>query len=377
MFLIFCISLAVIFYTYIGYGLLLILLTLFKQNHFVVDENFTPKVSLIITAFNEEKDIEHKIEESLALNYPKDKLEIIIASDASTDRTDEIVRTFADSGLRLIRNPQRSGKTATQNYAIKQLNSDVLVFSDATTRYEKDAVKNLVRHLCDPKVGCVAGREMFLQRNGMAKQASFFWRYELFLRKFEGKFYSLIGVSGCIFAIRRECYEYLGADLIEDFALPLKVVSKGLRVVYEPKAIGYEEAVADIKDEFIRKVRIVIGGLNVVFTMRYLLNPFRYPSLSFQLVSHKVLRWLAPFFLGLLLVSNLFLLFQSWGYFLTGVLQMIFYFSILMVHLVNDKKKVPKILKIFYHFIVINMSAFVGIYNYCRGERNTLWTPVR
>ncbi|MFC1632014.1 glycosyltransferase family 2 protein [Candidatus Omnitrophota bacterium] len=374
----FWIAFLVILYTYIGYPLLLMFFVRLKQRETLRDDGFVPSLSLIIAAHNEEKVIGRKIEKTLELNYPKKKLEVIIASDASEDRTDEIVQGFSKEGVVLVRQHQRRGKTAAQNLAVGVAKGEILVFSDATTVFKKDALKKLVRHFINPSVGCVAGREKFIKsRHEISQEASFFWNYELFLRSQESKFNSLISVSGCIFALRKELYKPLGDGLIEDFALPLQVVAKGYRVAYAEDAIGYERAAKDTKSEFTRKARIVSGAIHVVYTMKHLLNPLRYPLLSFQLISHKILRWLAPVFMIVLFISNIGLLFENGLFLLLGLAQIGFYGLGLAGYFLQIRHKLPKLLKIVYHFCVINFSAILGIVNFLKGDRRVIWQPVR
>ncbi len=354
---------------------------------------YTPKVSLIIAAYNEEASIRRKILEALYnTDYPRDKLEIIIASDASTDRTDAIARGFLGRGITLIRQEERKGKTAVQNLAATQARGEVLVFSDATTIYSSGVIRNLVRHFSDPKVGCVGGEEHFIndvdrlsfivdrkrkKNKDISLEASFFWKYEKLIREKESEFNTMIGVSGCVFAIRKELYEKLDDSLIEDFALPLKVASKGYKVVCEKEAKAYERAAANTGAELSRKTRIVTGGINVLWKMRELLNPFRYPRLSYQLFSHKIARWLAPVFMLLLFISNMYLLKENGFYFAAGVGQMIFYALAFLGHFVRNYSFSPKAVKIAYHFCVMNFAAILGMLKFVRGDRRVVWQPVR
>jgi cellulose synthase/poly-beta-1,6-N-acetylglucosamine synthase-like glycosyltransferase len=376
--IIFWFSLFWIFYAYAGYFLLLIVLTKFKKERLYQDEKFLPSLSLIVAAYNEEKVIRRKIEESLVLEYPKDKLEIIIASDASVDTTDSIVKEFSKNGVILIRQNERKGKTAVQNLAVSKAKGDVLVFSDATTVFNKDVLKKLSRHFVDFRVGCVGGEEHFIKSGWeISEEASFFWKYETLIRQKESDFNTMIGVSGCIFAIRKELYEVLDEGLIEDFALPLKIAAKGLRTVYEKEAIAYERAVSDTMAELVRKTRIVSGGINVLWRMRALLNPVKYPLLSFQVISHKICRWLASIFIILFFISNLFLMYFGTGFFILGVFQILFYLTAALAYFLKKYKPLPKALRLIYHFCVINFAAIFGIARFICGEKKAAWEPIR
>ncbi len=376
--LLFWLSIGWIFYAYLGYLFILIVKSKFNQTKIMREDGFFPSISLIISAYNEEGSIKNKIEESLNLDYPENKLEIIIASDASTDRTEEIVGHFTDEAVRLIRQDVRKGKTAVQNLAASIAKGEILVFSDATTVFKPDALKKLVRNFKDPKVGCVGGEERFLKTDKeIYEEASFFWKFEQLLRKKESQFNTLIGVSGCIFAIRKELYEPLDETLIEDFALPLKVASRGFKVIYESEAVGYERPASHIRAELSRKSRIVTGGINVLFKMRGLLNPFRHPLLSFQLISHKIFRWFAPIFMVALLISNIFLLNQGKIYLIFGLLQTSFYTLALMGYFLKNLSRSPKIFRLVYHFCIINLAGVMGIIDFLRGGRKVIWQPIR
>ncbi len=376
--LLFWIAFFGIIYTYGGYFLLLAVITAFKREK-TCGITPLPSVSLIIAAYNEEAAIGRKLEESLKLDYPKDKLEIIVASDASTDRTDGIVKRFAQRGVVLVRQDKRKGKTATQNMAVDKARGEILVFSDATTCYKKDAVKKLVRNFGDAQVGMVGGEEVFLEdvSGRMLEEVSLSWDYEKTLRRLEGKFGTLIGVSGCIFAIRRELYEKLDENLIENFALPLRVIEKGYKVGLEKEAIGYEKTAAKSKDEFKRKARIVSGGINVLFRMRRLLNPLRYPKVAFQLISHKVFRWLTPVFLVGLFISNSFLLNESLFFRIFFLVQTTCYLLAIGGVAVRGSNTYVKILKIPFYFCLVNLAVIAGIFKFLFRDNKVIWEPVR
>lgn len=358
--------------------MLLAFLSWLKKRNVIKSEFYQPHVSLIIAAYNEEKVIQRKIQESLALDYPKEKLEIIVASDASRDKTDEIVKSFSDDRIVLVRQDKRRGKTCAQNLAVTRARGSILVFSDATTVFANDAIRKLVRNFADCSVGCVGGEEHFLKQDGkLSQEAGFFWRYERLLRRYESKLSSLIGVSGCIFAIRKELYEPLDENIIEDFALPLLVAEKGYRTVAEEEAIAYEEPAADTNYELARKARIVAGGINVVIQMKRLLNPFKYPLLAFQLISHKIFRWLAPFFMLSFFISNMFLLTHSKTFFITGFTQIIVYFLALIGYFVKKHSHAPKVIRLLYHFCVMNGAAMLGIVRFLRGKRQVIWETIR
>lgn len=376
--IVFWISLLWVFYAYIGYLVVLSILVKIKKEDFSIDEEFLPPVSLIIAAYNEEDAIGEKIRQSLSLDYPKNKLQIIIASDASTDKTDELVKDFAREGVILVRQTERRGKTSAQNLAVANANGEILVFSDATTIFDKCALRKLIRHFVDYRVGCVGGEERFIESDKeISAEAGFFWKYETLIREKESEFNTMIGVSGCIFAMRKELYEPLEDGLIEDFTLPLNVAEKGFNTIYEKDAIAYERAVSDTQTELIRKTRIVSGGINVVWKKRALLNPLKYSKLSFQIFSHKICRWLAPIFMITFFISNLFLMQLGILYLILIMLQTIFYLMALVGYFAKSDHKISKVPRLIYHFCIVNSAAILGMAQFLHGEKKTVWQPVR
>jgi len=388
-------SVICVLYTYIGYPFILMVIVFVKDKLFslfskystlhtglnsfnpaphMLPTGFYPSVSIIIAAYNEDNVIRDKIEKILNLDYPPDKLEIIVASDASTDKTDDIVKEFTSRGVILVRQKTRGGKTSVQNLAVKYAKGEILVFSDATTVFDNQALKKLVRNFKNPSVGCVGGEEYFVTSpGGISEEAGFFWKYERKLRRLESSFNTMIGVSGCIFAIRKELYERLDDTLIEDFVLPLKVAGRGFKVMCEREARAYEYPAKSVKDEFRRKARIVSGGINVVVKMKYLLNPFKYPALSFEILSHKICRWLVPLFMVSLLISNLFLWNDNAFFRAVLLLQLCFY----ALAFVGYFYRKIKLLKFISHFCLMNITAVLGMIRFIKGEKKVIWEPVR
>ena len=374
----FWVSLVWVFYTYLGYLCLLTLITRFRRRP-VRQTDATPQVTMLTAAYNEEDAIEEKIRNCLAQDYPSEKLEILIASDSSTDRTDEIVTRYASDGVRLIKQPERRGKTAALNLTLAHATGEILIFSDATTHFPMDTVSKLVRNFGDPSVGCVGGELSFRlpRQTRVGSEVSLFWRYEQFLRRKESEFNTLIGVSGCVFAMRRELAEPLREDLIEDFVFPLKVAGRGYRVVYEREAVAYEDTTLTSEQEFQRKVRVVCGGINALWHMKSLLNPFRHPLLSFQLLSHKMCRWISPFWLMTLFISNCWLIPQHLGYTILATLQTAFYAMAVVKNMLRGRRMIPAFFRVPYYFCLINSAVLVAAVRTLRGQPMVLWTPVR
>lgn len=371
-------ALGLILYTYVGYPLLLILFTAFKRKQGWWNPKHQPHVSIIISAFNEEEIIRDKIENTLNLQYPRNKLHIVVASDGSTDNTDKIVQEYAHRGVQLLRREKRAGKTSIQNYAVQKSDADVLVFSDANAMYQSDAIQKLVRHFADERVGCVCGELTYWNRNGSVagNEESLYWAYEKFLKRQENDHGMILGANGSIYAVRRDCYVPLAANLISDFIEPLKIAEKGYRVLYEPEALSFEQSSHSFYEEFRRKKRIILRSVFSIFKNLGLLNVFRRPMLSFQLISHKLLRWAVPVFLLTMLIANLALLSKPF-YFYFLLSQILFYLLAVAGYYLEKKNIKGLIIYIPYYFILVNIASFLAILEFFRGRNVVLWQPVR
>lgn len=367
------IAIAAIFYIYAGYPLTIIILAGLMATP-VKKANITPTVSIIIAAHNEEKHIRKKIENTLSLDYPREKLEIIISSDASTDMTNEIVKQYSDYGIRLVGLEKRSGKTKAQNRALELAKGDILFFSDATTIYPSNAVKKLVRNFFDPQVGCVTGQVTFpdLARNLTGKGLKARLNYEIYFRNKLSDIYSMLGATGCIYATRRELCEPLRADLVSDLAAPLKVLEKGRRTVYECEALALVDRPTLAKSEFARRSRMVLRGFRTLFYMKHLSNPFRYGFFVSSMYIHRLIRWLAPTLLLLILFSNMFLLRHEF-YQVTLLLQLGFYITALLGFIFEMQGYGIKVFSIPFYFCLTNAAAFSGLVRYLLGEKGQVW----
>jgi len=375
---IFWIAFSIIIYFSIGYALVLIIISRFRKVKVKTREDYLPKVSLIIAAFNEEKAIEEKIKNSLSLDYPQDKLEVIVASDASNDQTDEIARSYQNQGIILYRQDEHLGKTNIQNEAVKIAQGEILVFSDATGMYDKDAIRKLVRSFADPNVGCVAGELKYitLDQGKSEEGEGIYWKYERFIKKMESRANSLSGVNGAIYALRRNLYVPLPPDIISDFVEPLEIFKNGHRVIYEKKALCFEKSSKGITAEFRRKVRIIIRGLRGLAFEKTLLNPLKYGLMSFQLISHKLLRWFLPLFLITLILANFFLI--SSPFFLVLFWLQIIFYLFAFVGFILDKSDID--FKLFYlpfYFCTINLAALIALMKSAKGEKKIVWQTER
>lgn len=375
--LIFWILVVTIFYTYFGYALLIPLIGLFVKRP-VNRRDITPRVTFLITAYNEEKNILKKLTEVLALDYPREQLEVMVASDGSTDRTDDIVREFRDQGVVLKRVEGRVGKTATQNEAVKAATGDVIIFSDATTVYEKDAIRKLVRNYNDPEVGAVSGRYEYVNPTGapMGTGSILFWKYENFIKSMQTRIRTISGCCGCIYSVRKAAYVPLPGDIISDLVEPLMVIRRGYRVVFEQEAIAYEETTEKSHEEFRMRIRVITRAMRGILFARGLLNPFRFPFVSFQLISHKVLRWLIPFFLIGLLAANAFLLDRQF-YVITFALQVAFYLLALAGLAADRMGKKFKPAAVPLYFCIVNTASLIAFFKTLAGQKMVTWETVR
>jgi len=364
---------------YLGYPLLLTLLTRFSKPPVPGSDLPAPPVTLLISAFNECQVIATKLENALALEYPRDRLEIMVISDGSEDGTDEIVRQFSARGVRLLRQEQRMGKTAGLNLGVSQAHGQVLVFSDANALYQPDAIRHLVRHFSNPKIGYVVGNARYSEkgsRSSSAESEGLYWKLETYLKKQESLFGSVVGGDGAIYAIRRELYSPLLPTDISDFLNPLQIISRSYLGVFEPSAVCYEEAAQNFSQEYRRKVRIVSRSLNALRRVPEVLNPLRNTRHWFALISHKVLRWFAPFFMVFCFVSSLAL----WRFpiYRTAVLlQAAFYLLALIGWKWRLENKIGRLLSLVFYFCMVNLASLVGCVKCFRGDLSGIWTPPR
>jgi biofilm PGA synthesis N-glycosyltransferase PgaC len=380
---IFWISVFIVFYTYIGYGILIWLINIiksaFRTNAVLTQsENFEPLVALVIPAYNEEDCVEDKIKNSLLLNYPEDKVRIYFVTDGSYDNTPRIVSKYPQ--LILLHKEQREGKAAAMNRAMLVVQEPFVVFSDANTMLNENAIKELVKLFSNAKVGAVAGEKKILQ-SSESKAASVgegvYWKYESFLKKQDADFYSVVGAAGELFSIRKELYEPIASGvIIEDFVLSLGIAKKGFLVKYAPDAFAIETASASIKEEQKRKIRISAGGFQAMFILRDLLNIFRYGVLSFQYISHRVLRWsVTPVCFFMLLPLNAVLALRQMGIiyvvFLAG--QVVFYLLALAGWVFSNQGIRLKLLYIPYYFLFMNLSVFLGLRRILLEKQSFLW----
>jgi cellulose synthase/poly-beta-1,6-N-acetylglucosamine synthase-like glycosyltransferase len=372
-------SAAALAYTYAGYPLVLFLMSRLRPQAVRRAPGLSPTVTVIITAYNEERDLAAKLENTLALDYDRDKLEVLVASDCSSDRTDEIARSFAHRGVKLHRQAERLGKTAAQNAAVEKSGGDILLFSDATTLYQPDVLRAIVPNFGDPTVGCVAGRLVYVDpaRTNVGRGALSYWDYEVFLKRCESRVCSLIGVSGCLYAVRRAAYVPLYDEACSDFLIATKMVEQNLRAIYEPGAVCTEETNQAGHKELRMRVRIITQTFTDLWRHRAMLNPLRSGFYAVQLISHKVMRYLVPVFLLSLLASSLVLARGSRLYAVSALAQICFYLAAAAGWAFERAGRHSRLLALPQYFTLANLAALIAFYKFIRGERYARWEPIR
>lgn len=371
-------SVLALVYTYAGYPMLLWLVAQFRSRP-VLRGDATPTVSVIISAYNEERDLEAKLENTLALDYPPELLEIIVSSDCSTDRTDDIARSFASRGVRLHRQPERLGKTAGQNAAVEKATGEIILFSDATTHYNPDVLRAIVPSFVDPTVGCVAGRLIYVDptTSSVGRGARSYWGYETFLKQHESRICSLIGASGCLYAVRRSAYVPLYNEACSDFIIATKMVEQGLRAIFEAEAVCTEDTNRRTDKELRMRVRVITQTFTDLWRHRSMLNPLRSGFYAVQLWSHKVMRYLVPLYLfGVLICS--WLLWERSPLFAAMFLAQIFFYALAALGWVLENVGVHlRLLALPQYFVLANLASLLAFFKFLSGERYASWETAR
>lgn len=378
----FWLSLFIIFYTFFGYGILLFILVkvkrLLKPNKdiaYTFDE--LPSCTLIVAAYNEAAYIEDKIKNTLALNYPAEKLKFIFVTDGSTDATPQIIGNFPE--IKLLHSTARMGKISAVHRSIAEVDTDLIVFTDANTFLNADAIYLLCRHYKNERVGAIAGeKRVFIEETADATAGEgIYWKYESKLKAWDSELYSVVGAAGELFSIRRKLYEPVPSNsVLDDFMISMRIAEKGYKIVYEPQAYAQEQSSANITEELKRKIRIAAGGIQSVIWLKALLNPFKFPLLSFQYISHRVLRWtITPFLMIAALLLNLIMVINGATifYHVILILQIIFYLAALAGKVLEDRKITVKLLFIPYYFCMMNYAVIAGIWRYFFSEQSVVW----
>ena len=386
--ILFWVFLFIIFYAYFGYGILLfiiikILRLLGLRKKYAGNEDYEPEVTLFVAAYNEKDYVNAKIKNSLELDYPIEKIKQVWVTDGSDDGTQEVLRKYADKGVEVYHEDDRGGKIGAMNRGMAFVKTPIVIFSDANTMLGKESIRRIVNLFRNPKVGCVSGEKRIYQKemDSAAGTEGIYWKYESILKKWDAELYSVVGAAGELFAIRTELFQKVEKDtLLDDFIISLRVAEKGYTIQYDPEAYAIETASADVKEELKRKIRISAGGIQSIIRLKELLNPFKYGILTFQYISHRVLRWtLAPLGLLLILIFNLIIVLNCGIINFNNIYvwifwaQILFYLSAMLGWYFENKKIKIKVLFIPYYFFIMNLSVYLGIIRYFKGKQTVKW----
>ncbi len=383
---IFWISLFIVFYTYVGYGIVLYFLVKIKSFFIkpvvLLDGSYTPSLTLIVAAYNEEQVIEEKIKNTLSLHYPEDKFRIIFITDGSTDKTASIIANYPQ--IQLLHQEGRSGKIAAVHRAMQHVQTEIVVFTDANTFLNKEALLRIAKYYVNPKVGAVSGEKRVHIEDASDATAGegFYWKYESKLKKWDAELYSVVGAAGELFSVRTNLYEAVEPDtLLDDFMISMKIAMKGYKIAYDPDAYAVESSSENLKEELKRKVRIAAGGIQSTIRTSKLFNPFFRPLLGFQYISHRVLRWtITPFLMLLSLLLNCIIVAQSAStiFVLSLIAQVGFYTSAVVGWLLESRQIRVKILFIPYYFCFMNYCMLAGMYRYFFTQKaSVLWDKAK
>ncbi len=387
--LIFWICLFLVFYTYIGYGLLLYVLLLLKRTFgrkppvlTLPADDQLPAVTLMICAFNEEEVIKEKMENIRQIDYPRDKFCVMWVTDGSTDRSNQLLSAYDD--VTLVFSPERRGKAAAMQHGLQENKAEFVVFTDANTMLNTNSIREIVRLFMDERVGCVSGEKRVAARADgevAAEGEGLYWRYESTLKRWDSELYSAMGAAGELFAVRMSHYRAAPSNaLLDDFMISMLMVEDGHRIAYTSEAYAVEYGSANMHEESMRKRRIAAGGLQSIWWLRSLMNPLKYPVASFLFVSHRVLRWsVTPFAMLALIPLNVALILMGCGtvYTVIGVLQALFYAAAAMGWLLDKIGRKSKLLYVPYYFMFMNVNVFRGISYLTTHHTNGTWEKAK
>lgn len=381
--------LLIVFYTYIGYGILLYIIIRLKRlftgnprEAVLPADDELPTMTLMICAYNEEDVVAEKMENTLALDYPRDKFRIMWVTDGSNDRTNELLKAYPE--VDIVFSPERRGKTAALKHGLQELKTRYVAFTDANTMINPDAMREIVRQFMDPKVGCVSGEKRVAARKEgeiAAEGEGLYWRYESTLKKWDSELYSTMGAAGELYAIDPQLVRDVPDEaLLDDFMMSMQIVDEGRRIAYAPDAYACEYGSANIYEESKRKRRIAAGGLQSIWWLRRMLNPFRQPVVAFQFISHRVLRWsITPIAMIILLIINTILVGMQAGALYTTllILQVLFYLMAFSGWLLNRYGHKNKLLYTAYYFVFMNVNVFRGMAYLRSHGKSGAWEKAR
>ena len=384
--ILFWILLFIVFYSYLGYGILLFVIIRIKRliagkTKSVSEPLFEPEVTLFVAAYNEKDFVKAKVQNSKDLDYPKEKMQQIWITDGSTDGTPEMLAIYPE--IQVYHKPERGGKIGAMNRGMQFVKTPIVIFSDGNTMLGKDSVREIVKLFQNPMTGCVSGEKRILtdeKETAAGAGEGIYWKYESLLKKWDAELFSVVGAAGELFAIRTELYQEVEQDtLLDDFIISLRIAQKGYTIQYNPNAYAIETASANVKEELKRKIRIAAGGIQSIVRLKELLNPFRYGVLSFQYISHRVLRWsLAPVSLPFIFTINMIIainqgIFSLNLYSILFDLQVLFYIMALGGWYFENQKIKIKIFFIPYYFFIMNFAVYLGFIRYLKGSQSVNW----
>lgn len=373
----------IIFYAYLGYGILLFVLVrlkrMGKKTRQTAQPGYEPEVTLFVAAYNEKDFVDAKIRNSLSLEYPREKVRQVWITDGSDDGTPEMLKKYKE--VDVYHQPERAGKIAAMNRGMQFVKTPIVIFSDGNTMLGEESIRRIVRLFNNPKVGCVSGEKRIFNKDSAAATEGIYWKYESTLKRWDAELYSVVGAAGELFALRTELFSHVEPDtLLDDFIISLRIAEQGYTIQYDPEAYAIESPSANVKEELKRKIRISAGGIQSIIRLKELLNPFRYGMLSFQYISHRVLRWtLAPLGLLIMLIcsafvaaSDGFLNYRSiyvlmfWG-------QIAFYIAAFFGWFLEERKIKLKLLFVPYYFFIMNLAVFLGFARYIKKQQSVNW----
>lgn len=370
-----------VFYTYLGYGIVLFVLLQIKRlftrkKQLILTNDELPHITLLVAAYNEEDYVAKKVENTRSLDYPSEKLHQIWVTDGSNDRTPQLLSAYSD--VTVLHKSERAGKIAAMNRAVKFVKTPIVVFSDANTLLGHESLRRIATMFANPKTGCVSGEKRIYNADQEAASAAgegLYWKYESTLKRWDAELYSAVGAAGELFAIRTELFNEVEPDtLLDDFIISLRVAMQGYKIDYDPEAYAIESASANVTEELKRKIRIAAGGIQSVVRLYPLLNIFKYGMLSFQYISHRVLRWtVTPFALILLFVLNIALVPYSTFFMVVMGLQVLFYILALLGWMLESRKMKSKVLFVPYYFFIMNYAVFMGIGRFIKKTQSVNW----